>query len=807
MPPGGSSTVGVLEDSSGGQAMPEPGRRQPATGAVPPVGVDLHTYEVVTNSITDLVSVADETGVYRMVNDAWCHSTGLSREQAVGRSVYTTLASGVTEARIRALQECIAQHEIRRVRDQLPIPNLLGRWIETTYYPFVERMHGLRCAVMITRDVTAQEHARAELEHGARLLGMTLNATDDAIFASDAASPDEPVRFVNLRMLQMWGFPVAKATTLTPAEIIEQARPLFVDPEAEVQRIREIIASNRNDEHRLRLRDGRILLRRCIAADSGVRPLRVWSFRDISTEERAMQALRAGQAELRAVLDAFPGFIAAIDQDHRYTYVNERLATVIGQPVVQLIGQHVRDVLGAQRYDELLPLIAQSRQGLQPMAERHYAPAPGRPRLDLELRYVASPEQPDGGRTYYVFGTDITERKLAEEALIAARDEAERANRAKSRFLSQMSHELRTPLNAILGFGQLLRDDRLGALLPSQQQQVDEILSGGRHLLRLINDVLDLGRIETGRLTMELAPVSVVALVQECLDLVQPLAREREVRLDPLPDSAPAGRVVADRMRLKQVLLNLLGNAIKYNRVGGRVRVSVEPDADWLELSVHDTGPGLSDEQQRKLFVAFERLGADTARVEGTGIGLALSRRLVQAMQGDIGVDSVEGAGSRFWVRLPAATRGGLPSMPAALPDAGSGTAAPATTTFDVLYIEDNDVNAMLMQAMLARLPGLRYSHAAHPAEGLALVSQHLPALVLLDIQLPDMDGFEVMRRLRSDARTRQVPVIAVSASAMPDDIRAGLEAGFADYLTKPLEIGRLHEAVMRAVQGHSQPG
>ena len=787
--------------------MPVPGQAEPMPGLVHPAGVDLHTYEVVTNSITDMVSVADETGVYRMVNDAWCRGTGLSREQAVGSSVYTTLTSGVTQPRIQALRECIEHREIRRVRDQLPIPSLMGRWIETTYYPFVERMHGLRCAVMITRDVTEQELARAELEHGSRLLGMTLNATDDAIFASDAASPDEPVRFVNLRMLQMWGFPVAKATSLTPAEIIAQARPLFIDPDAEVQRIGDIIAHNRDAEHVLRLRDGRILLRRCIAAEFGERPLRVWSFRDITTEERAMQALRAGQAELRALLDAFPGYIAAISQEHRYTYVNERLAAVIGRPVEQLIGQHVRDVLGPQRYAELLPMIEQSRQGLYPMAERHYGAAPGRARLDLELRYVTGPTQLDGSQTHYVFGTDITERKLAEEALIAARDEAERANRAKSRFLSQMSHELRTPLNAILGFGQLLRADRLAALLPAQQQQVDEILRGGRHLLRLINDVLDLGRIETGRLPMELGPVSLVDLMQECIDLVEPLARERQVRLAPLPDPAPACHVVADRMRLKQVVLNLLGNAIKYNREGGSVHMSFRHDDDALEFSVHDTGPGLSAEQQRRLFVAFERLGADAAHVEGTGIGLALSRRLVQAMHGDIGVESRDGEGSRFWVRLPPAQREGSPTLPATLPLGLSGAAAPAVALFDVLYIEDNEVNAMLMQAMLARLPGLRYRHASHPAAGLAMAAQQVPALVLLDIQLPDLDGFEVLRRLRADARTRHVPVIAVSASAMPDDIRAGIEAGFADYLTKPLEIGPLHEAVLRAVHPQARHG
>ncbi|MFO1219503.1 MAG: PAS domain-containing protein [Burkholderiaceae bacterium] len=761
--------------------------------------MDLHTYEVVTNSITDLVSVADETGVYRMVNDAWCRATGLSRAQAVGSSVYGILPSDASAHRVRALRECIEAGEIRRVRDQQQLPNLMGHWFETTYYPFVERVQGLRCAVMITRDVTAEELARAELQQAAHLLGMTLNATDDGIFASDAATPDEPVRFVNQRLLQIWGFAPEKAERLTPAEIMAQARPLFADAQAEERVIQDIIASNCHAEHRLALRDGRVLLRRCITARHGERTLRVWSFRDVTAEERAMHAMRAGQAELRAVLDAFPGYIAAIDRDHRYVYVNETLAQVIGRPAPELVGQHVRDVLGEERYQELLPLMAASCRGEMPRVERHYPELPGRPRRDLELRYVTSPADADGHRTFYVFGTDITQRKLAEEALTAAKDEAERANRAKSRFMSLMSHELRTPLNAILGFGQLLQIDRHGALQAEQRQQVDEILRGGRHLLRLINDVLDLGRIETGRLSFDLAAVPLSPLMAECMALVEPLARESSVTIDPLPDPPCNCVVMVDRMRLKQVLLNLLGNAIKYNRRGGHVCVSCRHDERQVELSVHDTGPGLDAEQQGKLFSAFERLGAERGAVEGTGIGLALSRRLVQAMQGEIGVQSRVGTGSRFWLRLPVASaeRAALTALPA--PAAGG--KASAGPTLRVLYIEDNEVNEMLMRAMLARLPAVAYDHASSPEAGLAKAIEQPPALVLLDIQLPGLDGFEVLRRLREHPRTREVPVIAVSASAMPDDVRAGLEAGFDDYLTKPLEIGTLHAAVLRSAR------
>ena len=518
----------------------QPGLRAPARdvgmapGAAMPVAVpsvDLHTFETVTNSITDFVSVVDESGVYRLVNDAWCSATGQTRDRVIGRSVFEVLGEKATAQRRRAFNECIERHEIRRVHDQIDLRQLAGRHLETTYFPFVERMQGLRCAVMVTRDVTEQERARAQQLAAADHLRLTLNATDDAIFCSDASGPDQPVRFVNERMLRMWNIAPELGPTLTPAQIIAHARPLFVDADAEVQLIQDIIASNRHAEHRLGLRDGRILLRRCFPASHDGGTLRVWSFRDVTAEERAMQAVLAGQAELRTLLDAFPGYIAAIDHEHRYSYVNERMAGVLPQMPPSLLGRHVRDVLGEKRYLELLPRIEQSLRGQPSSTERHYPATPERARLDLELRYAASPIQPDGRYTCYVFGVDITQRKLAEEALTAAKDEAEAANRAKSRFVSQMSHELRTPMNAIIGFSQLLQSDYHHPLAAEQRRYVDEILRGGRHLLNLINDVLDLGRVETGRLAIEHASVALGSLVDECLALMQPLARERSIGL------------------------------------------------------------------------------------------------------------------------------------------------------------------------------------------------------------------------------------------------------------------------------------
>jgi PAS domain S-box-containing protein len=385
---------------------------------------------------------------------------------------------------------------------------------------------------------------------------------------------------------------------------------------------------------------------------------------------------------------------------------------------------------------------------------------------------------------------DITARKRVEAALIEARDEAERANQAKSEFLSRMSHELRTPLNAILGFGQLLERANLGEL---QSDNVREILHAGRHLLELINEVLDLARIESGKFSVSLEPVPLRPLIADCLGLIRPQAENSGIELS----EAAAGcdeSVLADPTRLKQVLLNLLSNAVKYNRAHGKLSVTCLPQGDAIQIRISDTGAGLSPEQQRCLFKPFERLDADRTAIEGSGIGLALSKRLVEAMGGQIGVDSTPGAGSTFWVRLPMAEAQAEKHQAAGPVDAMR--ASTRQRRCDVLYIEDNPANLRLVERILALRADIRLLGASAPGLGLELAAAHRPALILLDINLPEMDGYAVLRRLRANPATREIPVLAISANAMPDDLTRGQAAGFVDYLTKPLDVGVFLAAV-----------
>jgi signal transduction histidine kinase len=391
---------------------------------------------------------------------------------------------------------------------------------------------------------------------------------------------------------------------------------------------------------------------------------------------------------------------------------------------------------------------------------------------------------------------EITERRKAEE-------EAARANRAKTWFLSRMSHELRTPLNAVLGFAQLL----LAEPLPQgARDDAEHILKGGRHLLQLINEVLDISRVEVGRLMVSPEPVLVADLLGSTVDLVRPLAAQRGIALSVECPGAETRHVLADRQRAQQVLLNLLSNAIKYNRPDGSVRVSWGPAAPGrIRLHVTDTGPGIAPEMMGRLFSPFDRLGAEATDVEGTGLGLALSKRLVEAMEGTIGAESQPGTGSMFWVELPeAGAPEAGPAPAAAVPEATSGsrTEGAIAPAGRVLYVEDNLSNLRLMERLLARRPGLSLLTAMQGRLGFELASQHRPDLILLDLHLPDVGGEEVLRWLRADERTRDIPVVVMSADATPGRRRRLLDAGAMTYLAKPFDVAEVLDLIDRLLSG-----
>lgn len=393
----------------------------------------------------------------------------------------------------------------------------------------------------------------------------------------------------------------------------------------------------------------------------------------------------------------------------------------------------------------------------------------------------------DTDATLVFTARDITERIFMEMSIQASKEEAEKANRAKSEFLSHMSHELRTPLNAILGFSQLMEMNPQEPLSESQGQYVAEIIRAGDHLLNLINEILDLSRIESGRFSLSNEPVELITLVDEIISLMQPLADQNQVTLSFEPPEPATLTTVTDRTRLKQILINLISNAIKYNRPDGRVTIRLEKTPDRLCFHVIDTGLGIPADQLTAIFDPFLRLPETSATIEGTGIGLTLVKQLCQLINGSITVTSTPGDGSHFCLTIPFTERADRPDDALLIADDVLQTLA--VHPCRLLYVEDNQTNLKLMESSFAKIPNIELLTANSGEQGLELAHSQQPDLIILDIHLSGMDGYEVLARLKTTAETSSIPVVALSASAMATDIDKGLAMGFADYFTKPVNI------------------
>ena len=464
-------------------------------------------------------------------------------------------------------------------------------------------------------------------------------------------------------------------------------------------------------------------------------------------------------------------------------------------------------------------LVYKASRGIEDSYELTYVRKDGS-RFPAIVSVTALRDADDAVIGYLLIGTDNTVRKQAEQErellnrvlsdnsveLENARAQADKANRAKSEFLSSMSHELRTPLNAVLGFAQLMASDTPPPSA-SQQRSLDQILNGGWYLLRLFNDILDLSMIESGRVAMSREAMALTEVLRDCRAMITPQAQKRDITLT-FPTLAQPFYVHADLTRVKQVVINLLSNAIKYNRTGGSVLVECQQHGDRVRLSVRDTGNGLSAEQLQQLFQPFNRLGQEAGTEEGTGIGLVVTKQLVELMGGTLGVESEVGVGTMFWIELAASSAPELQlgEHAADLDRTPSGDASCDAPRRKVLYVEDNPANLILVEQLIARRSDLGMLSAIDGHLGIVLARQHQPDLILMDINLPGISGTEVLGLLRADPLTAHIPVIALSANALPRDVRKGLDAGFLRYLTKPINVPEFMEALDTALSLTAAP-
>ncbi len=745
-----------------------------------------------------IVSVADARGNIVRVNDKFCAISGYRREELLGQNprivksgahppeFYAEMWRTLAEGRIWRGELCNQRKDGSRY------------WVESTIVPFFDGSDKPRQFISILTDITPLKEREAAL----RIRDERLRRSQE--FAN-IGTWDWNIRTGELYWSEhipvLFGHPSGGLAT-SYENFIQTVHP---DDRQAVNAA--VQASVERDvpydiEHRVVWPDGTVRWleeKGAVVRDAAGQPLNMLGVA-IDIHERKMAEERL--ALFRRVFDASSQAIGIADSTGRMIYMNRAHEEMLGYTGEECLGQPFAMFHDPADGEQIVAKVQAATQsgkgygGLLPMRRKDGS----RFTAAVNIGFVMDAH----GQMQYAFNafSDFSEELGRREELARAKEEAERSSRAKSDFLSSMSHELRTPLNAIIGFSQMLEYD--GGLGADQLDNVHEILKAGRHLLELINEVLDLAKIEAGRVDLSLEAVALGPLYEDCRQLIQPLAAQRGIRLDV---AVGAEAVFADRTRLKQVLLNLLSNAVKYNRDGGEIRLTVEAarEARQWRLVVADTGPGIAADKQQELFQPFNRLGAEYGDIEGTGIGLTISRRLIDMMGGEIGVDSEVGVGSRFWIELPRESAAAAGRAEEGKPGAGGAAAeavGEAAEVHTVLCIDDNPVNLKL----IAQILGLRrHIHllTAHTSElGIELALTRRPELILLDINMPGLDGYQVLEVFKADTRLKTIPVLAVTANALPRDVERGLAAGFADYLTKPLDVGRFISTIDACLQG-----
>ncbi|HJV71720.1 PAS domain S-box protein [Ideonella sp.] len=679
----------------------------------------------------------------------------------------------------------------------------------------VELLHRLTDDLAFALDNLQREQARLDAQRQAAADHRRFKSIFDASPMGIAVRTLDDGRLIDLNPV------FAQRVGRSREELI--GRPLYelglgmsFDDHRRLMAAMKVEAHVRDFEARVRDADGveRVILFNGELIDYDGQPALLTISHDITARRDAERALELREHQLAGIVESAMDAIITIDAEQRVVMFNRAASEMFRLPATAVVGRPLDDFVPPE-------LRERHRHGLQAFIES------GRDRVAIGHANTLFGMRADGERfpfeaavsrqgegdrmTMTAVIRDLTDRRAAEAAR-EARIVAEAASQAKTEFLSRMSHELRTPLNAMLGFAQLLADNPRESLSPHQRRQLALTREAGWHLLALIDDVLDVSRIEAGQLDMRIEPVPIRPLIESALSVSAALAARHRVQLLPAPaalDDALAVR--ADATRLRQVVLNLLSNGCKYNRPGGRVAVEVvletatggsaPADGDTLRLDVIDDGVGMSAQQLAHLFEPFNRLGRERGTVEGTGIGLHLTRQLVQKMGGTISARSTPGQGTCMSVRLPRAGASGVAGASAALPPPPAVGPVPLEGPLlegAILYIEDNPVNLLLVEQFLLRWPQVRLHGADTGAAGLARLRGEHFDLVLLDMQLPDMHGTEVLQRLQAEQAPIGTPVVVLSASAMPDAVDAALAAGAAEYWTKPLDLARLGAELRR---------
>ena len=735
-----------------------------------------------------IVSITDTAGHILYVNDKFCEASGFSRQELLGEN-HRIVKSGLHPPEFYAdmwktiMRGVIWHGELCNRRKDGSL-----YWVESSIVPYLDASGTPYQFISIRTDISRVKEVEQRLARSQAY--ANIGTWDWNIETGDL--------YWSERMAPLFGFP--EGTLETTYEKFLAA----VHPDDRQKVIGAIagcveLGAEYNVEYRVVWPDGSVrwlVGRGDVVRDAAGNPLRMLGVvQDITERKLTEMALEESRARLEEAQSLAKLGHWSADLTTGTLQWSDEIFRIFGldparfAPSVEAFAQAV--------HPDDLELLRESERraaatGVHDVVHRIVRP-------DGAVRYVhelAHAQTDIDGQVVRLTGTvqDVSELKQAEHAMLQAKEAAEAASRAKSEFLASMSHELRTPLNSILGFAQLFGMD---PYLPEKtRDHAREIERAGQHLLSLVNDLIDLARIEAGKLELYPAAVSVKAVVGDSLAMVAPIARERGIRLIDAGGNGRGTLVQADYTRLQQVLINLLANAIKYNRPAGSVHLVCHASNGVARIAITDTGPGIPAHKRSRMFSLFDRLGAERGQVEGSGIGLVITQRIVEAMGGSIGFESVEGRGSTFWVELPLAAAAVSTPVMAPAPEPAETHAAHSY----VLYIEDNPMNQRLMQQVFASRRQLEL-RTAHTAEiGIQLARAERPALILMDINLPGMDGYAALSALKASPQTTGIPVVAVSANAMKGDEKRGLAAGFAAYLTKPIDIPSLFRVIDRLI-------
>ena len=791
---------------------------------------------VTLNSIGDAVIATDAEARVRILNPVAEKLTGWTLAQAEGRLVDEVFRIINQESRRPAIAPIMATLEHGTVQGLANHTLLIARdgsecAISDSCAPIRDRAGAVAGAVLVFRNVTGEYAAQQALRDSAALVQTVLNTVVDGIITIQAHSGI--IETVNPAAERMFGY--------APTELIGKAFRVLI-PDLDREQIDGSLESYRaSDEARAnglgrevegQRKDGRRFPLEIATSEMSLGGQRYFTgiLRDISARKQAEAALLKAGALQSAIFNSANFSSIATDAKGVIQIFNVGAERMLGYAAIDVMNKITpadisdpeeviarAEALSLELETIIKPgfeaLVFKASRGIEDIYELTYIRKDGS-RFPAVVSVTALRDAQDTIIGYLLIGTDNTarmqieaERTLLDQALqdknaelMSARIIADKANLAKSEFLSSMSHELRSPLNAILGFAQLL-DSATPPPTSPQKASIDRILHAGWYLLELINEILDLAVIESGKLSLSEEPVSLAEVMFDCRSIIEPQGQQRGIKLT-FPAFGVPTFVHADRVRLKQVLINLLSNAIKYNRPGGTVVVACTSTVQGrVRISVRDTGHGLSPDQLRQLFQPFNRLGQERSPEEGTGIGLVMSKLLVELMGGAIGVDSQVGVGSVFWYELNASAAPSLVSHEAANQGEMQASGPNDNPARTVLYIEDNPANLELVSQLIGRRPDLRMLGAVDATLGLALAREQRPDVILMDINLPGLSGIEALKLLQDDPLTEHIPVIAISANAMVGDIKKGLDAGFFRYLTKPIIVTEFMETISEALE------